>query len=378
MNHVVLAPDSFKGTLSSRQICRIMAEAVRRHFPACRVEAIPVADGGEGSVDCLLEAVGGVRREARVSGPFGEERTAAYGLLDDGKTAIVETASCAGLPLAEGRQNPLRATTYGVGQLLLDAAEQGCRTILLGLGGSCTNDAGAGAAAAAGVRFYDGDGRAFVPTGGTLADVARIDASGLDPRLRAVEIRGLCDIDNPLHGETGAAFVFAPQKGADPAMVRLLDRGLAHIGRLMERDLGCPAASLPGAGAAGGLGAGLAAFLGGRLCRGIDTVLDTVRFEERTAGADLVFTGEGCLDAQSLRGKVVSGVADRAAALGVPVVAVVGGYIPPLEELYARGIAAVFSINRLPEDLSVSRTQSGENLALAMDNILRLLKLNQA
>lgn len=190
-----------------------------RHFPTCRVEAIPAADGGEGSVDCLLEALGGIRREVRVRGPFGEGMTAAYGLLADGKTAIVETASCAGLPLAEGRRDPRITTTYGVGQLLLDAAEQGCRTILLGLGGSCTNDAGAGAAAAAGVRFYDRQGRAFIPTGGTLADVERIDASGLDPRLRGVEIRGLCDIDNPLHGETGAALVFAPQKGADPAAV---------------------------------------------------------------------------------------------------------------------------------------------------------------
>lgn len=377
MRHVVLAPDSYKGTLSSRQICRIMAEAVRRHFPACRVEAIPAADGGEGSVDCLLEALGGIRREVRVRGPFGEGMTAAYGLLADGKTAIVETASCAGLPLAEGRRDPRITTTYGVGQLLLDAAEQGCRTILLGLGGSCTNDAGAGAAAAAGVRFYDRQGRAFIPTGGTLADVARIDASGLDPRLRGVEIRGLCDIDNPLHGETGAALVFAPQKGADPAAVRLLDEGLAHIGRLMERDLGCPAASLPGGGAAGGFGAGLAAFLGGRLCRGIETVLDTVRFDERTAGADLVFTGEGRLDRQSLSGKVISGVADRAAALGVPVIAVVGGYDPPLEDIHARGVAAVFSINRLPEELSASRTHSGENLSLTMDNILRLLKLRQ-
>lgn len=372
MKNFVLAPDSFKGTMSSREVCAIMESSLRSRFPGAHIVSVPVADGGEGSVDCFLSAAGGTRRTVAARGPYGEELDAFYGVLPDG-TAVVEAAACAGLPLAGNRLRPDLATTYGVGQLIAHAARSGCRKILLALGGSCTNDAGAGAAAAAGVRFLDGDGRPFVPAGGTLARVEHIDLSGLDPAVRNAEITVLCDIDNPFCGENGAAFVFAPQKGADDAMVRRLDAGLAHLAGVLRRELGADVEQLPGAGAAGGMGGGMAVFFGAGLRRGIEVVLDAVGFEKLARNADLVFTGEGRLDAQSLRGKVVAGVARRAKALGVPAVAVVGDIGEGVEVLYEEGLAGIFSINRTAVEFARARTRCREDLALTMDNLARFL-----
>ena len=376
MKKVLLIPDSFKGTLSSAEICTIMETAIRDHFPDCRALSVPVADGGEGSVDCFLTALGGERVTVKVKGPFFEDIEAAYGLLADGKTAVVEVASCAGLPLAEGRKNPETATTYGVGQQLLDAAARGAERIIVGLGGSATNDGGCGAAAAAGVIFRDARGEAFIPTGGTLKDIVSIDVSGLDSRLSDVEMVAMCDIDNPMAGPEGAAAVFAPQKGADTAMVERLDEGLRHLAAVIRRDLSREVLDMSGAGAAGGMGAGMSAFFGAVLRPGIETVLDTVGFQALAADADWIFTGEGKLDAQSLHGKVVAGVGSRAKSLGVPVIAVVGGADPDIGEVYSRGISAVFSINRLPEAFETARYKSRENLFLTMDNILRLIKIS--
>lgn len=373
MEKILLVPDSFKGTLSSRQVCQVMAGQLRRFFPQAQVKSIPVADGGEGSVEAFLAAAGGERRTRTVTGPFGEPVEAFYGILGDGRTAVIEMAACAGLPLAEGRLNPERATTYGVGELLLAAKEAGCTKAILGLGGSCTNDGGAGAAAALGAKFTRADGAAFVPTGGTLGEIAALDVSPVAQALQGMELTAMCDIDNPLYGEAGAAAVFAPQKGADAAMVARLDAGLRHLGQVSARCLGRDFSHLPGAGAAGGLGFGMAAFCGAQLRMGIDAVLDAVGFDSLLPGTDVVFTGEGKIDSQSARGKVVSGVAVRCRKAGVPVVAVVGQIGQGFEEMYQQGLTAVFSINRAAQPFAESRFHAGENLALTMENIARLL-----
>lgn len=373
MEKILLVPDSFKGTLSSRQVCQVMAGQLRRFFPQAQVKSIPVADGGEGSVEAFLAAAGGERRTRTVTGPFGEPVEAFYGVLGDGRTAVIEMAACAGLPLAEGRLNPERATTYGVGELLLAAKEAGCTKAILGLGGSCTNDGGAGAAAALGAKFTREDGTAFVPTGGTLGEIAALDVSPVAQALQGMELTAMCDIDNPLYGEAGAAAVFAPQKGADAAMVARLDAGLRHLGQVAARCLGRDFSHLPGAGAAGGLGFGMAAFCGAQLRMGIDAVLDAVGFDSLLPGTDMVFTGEGKIDSQSARGKVVSGVAARCRKAGVPVVAVVGQIGQGFEEMYQQGLTAVFSINRAAQPFAESRFHAGENLALTMENIARLL-----
>ena len=373
MEKILLVPDSFKGTLSSRQVCQVMAGQLRRFFPQAQVKSIPVADGGEGSVEAFLAAAGGERRMLTVTGPFGEPVEAFYGILGDGRTAVIEMAACAGLPLAEGRLNPERATTYGVGELLLAAKEAGCTKAILGLGGSCTNDGGAGAAAALGAKFTRADGAAFVPSGGTLGEIAALDVSPVAQALQGMELTAMCDIDNPLYGEAGAAAVFAPQKGADAAMVARLDAGLRHLGQVSARCLGRDFSHLPGTGAAGGLGFGMAAFCGAQLRMGIDAVLDAVGFDSLLPGTDVVFTGEGKIDSQSARGKVVSGVAARCRKAGVPVVAVVGQIGQGFEEMYQQGLTAVFSINRAAQPFAESRFHAGENLALTMENIARLL-----
>lgn len=373
MEKILLVPDSFKGTLSSRKVCQVMAGQLRRFFPQAQVKSIPVADGGEGSVEAFLAAAGGERRTRTVTGPFGEPVDAFYGILGDGRTAVIEMAACAGLPLAEGRLNPERATTYGVGELLLAAKEAGCTKAILGLGGSCTNDGGVGAAAALGAKFTRADGAAFVPSGGTLGEIAALDVSPVVQALQGMELTAMCDIDNPLYGEAGAAAVFAPQKGADAAMVARLDAGLRHLGQVSARCLGRDFSHLPGAGAAGGLGFGMAAFCGAQLRMGIDAVLDAVGFDSLLPGTDVVFTGEGKIDSQSARGKVVSGVAVRCRKAGVPVVAVVGQIGQGFEEMYQQGLTAVFSINRAAQPFAESRFHAGENLALTMENIARLL-----
>lgn len=371
----VLIPDSFKGTLSSSQICEILKTGVEKHFPGSETVSIPVADGGEGSVDAFIAAVGGTKEHVTVKNPYFEDMESYYGLIDEGQTAVIEMAACAGLPLVENRKDPRKTTTYGVGQLIVAAAEKGVKKIIVGLGGSCTNDGGCGAAAAAGIRFYDEAGEEFVPTGGTTEKIRRIDLSGYNPVLRSVEIVTMCDIDNPMYGPTGAAYIFGPQKGADAKMVLELDGGIANLSQVIAQTIGKDISQIPGTGAAGAMGAGMIAFFGSRLQMGIQTVLDTVKFDQLIEDADYIFTGEGKLDSQSLRGKVVIGIAQRAKTQKKPVIAVVGGAEDSqIEQAYEMGVTAVFPINRLPEDFSVSRHHSEENLAYTVDNILRLMK----
>ncbi|HJC66255.1 MAG TPA: glycerate kinase [Candidatus Enterocloster excrementigallinarum] len=372
----VLIPDSFKGTLSSAQICGILKEGVEKHFPGSETVSIPVADGGEGSVDAFIAAVGGTKEHVTVKNPYFEDMDSYFGLIDNGETAVIEMASCAGLPLVENRRDPRKTTTYGVGQLIVAAARKGVKKIIVGLGGSSTNDGGCGAAAAAGVRFYDEAGEEFVPTGGTTGKIRRIDLSGYDPILRSVEIVTMCDIDNPMYGPTGASHIFGPQKGADENMVLELDQGIMNLSQVITETIGKDISQIPGTGAAGAMGAGMIAFFGSRLQMGIQTVLDTVKFDQLIADADYIFTGEGKLDSQSLRGKVVIGIAQRARTQNKPVIAVVGGAEDSqIGRAYEMGVSAVFPINRLPEDFSVSRYRSEDNLAYTVDNILRLMKL---
>ncbi len=374
MKKIILIPDSFKGTMSSGEICGIMKTEILKHYPGCEVVSIPVADGGEGSVECFLEAVGGELVRAAVNNPFFEKIDSFYGLIHGGETAVIEMAAAAGLPLVENRRDPLLATTYGVGELMLAAAKSGVKKIIVGLGGSSTNDVGCGAAAAAGVRFYNAKGESFVPTGGTLRDVEKIDVSGLAPELRSVEIITMCDIDNPMYGPTGAAHIFGPQKGATPELVGELDKGVKALARVIERDLNQRLDDVPGSGAAGAMGAGMIAFFGARLQMGIESVLDTVDFDEKLNSADLVLTGEGKIDGQSLRGKVVIGVSRRAKKAMVPVVAVVGDIGDNVEPAYDEGVSYIASINRVAVPFTQARPRAKSDLALTVDNLMRLLK----
>ncbi|MGI5959618.1 MAG: glycerate kinase [Massiliimalia sp.] len=375
MKKIILIPDSFKGTLSSSQVCAAMEEGIHRVFPTCETVTLPIADGGEGSVDCFLEAMGGEKRTVEVSGPFGEPVNGFYGVLPD-QTAVIEMAACTGLPMVGDRKNPMKTTTYGVGQLILHAVHSGCKKIILGLGGSCTNDGGCGAAAACGVQFQSQNGDSFVPVGGTLKDIASIDCSQLDPAVKSAQIITMCDIDNPLYGPTGAAFVFAPQKGADSSMVEALDAGLHHLADRIKHCLGKEISLLPGAGAAGGMGGGMSAFFDSHLQMGIETILDCVNFDQQLEDTQLVLTGEGKMDGQSLRGKAVIGVARRAKAQNVPVIVIAGGIEDPVTNAYSEGVTAAFSINRLPLPFETAKAFSYKNVAVTTENIMRILSIS--
>ncbi|MCF2615610.1 glycerate kinase [Oscillibacter valericigenes] len=372
MKKCIVISDSFKGTLSTLDICAIAREVFPAHFPDCELVTLPVADGGEGTVACFLEALQAQPVTVSISGPFGEPIQAVYARKNS--LAVIEMASAAGLPLAGERRDPETATTYGVGQLIRHAVEQGCTDILLGLGGSATNDGGCGCAAALGTCFFDAAGNSFVPVGGTLADIAHIDVRERCRLLENVRVTVMCDVENPLFGPNGAAWVFGPQKGADDAMAARLDDGLRHLDAAFQQDLGLHLADLPGAGAAGGMGAGSIAFLGGTLRSGIEAVLDAVDFDRRLDGADLVITGEGRIDAQSVQGKVISGIARRTAPRNIPLVAIVGGIGPGAEAAYRLGLTAMFSINRAAESFAESAPRSAENYRRTLADLLRLIK----
>lgn len=369
MKKCVIIPDSYKGTLSSLEICEIIASKVKEFYPDCEIIQIPIADGGEGTADCFLHALKAERVPVRVTGPYNEALDCYY--VKKGRTAIIEMAQAAGLPLVEKKKNPAITSTYGVGLMIRHAVENGCSEIIVGLGGSCTNDAGAGAACALGVKFYDENGNAFLPTGNTLAKVAKIDISEAKELLSNCSITAMCDIDNPMYGENGAAYIFAPQKGADTEMVAELDYNLRKLSEAIIDNLGLDVSPLPGSGAAGAMGAGIVAFLGGSLKSGIHTILDLIKFEELIENADLIITGEGKIDSQSLRGKAVIGISERAAKKNIPVLAVVGAIGEGAEQAYEKGVSAIFSINRAPIDFEISRHYSRENLSATIDSLLR-------
>ena len=372
MKKCIVISDSFKGTISSLEICRIARESIPKFFPQCQVLTVPVADGGEGTVDCFVEAIGAQRVKAVVTGPYGEPIQASYGRKDG--CAIIEMTAAAGLPMVGERRDPARTTTYGVGQLIAHAVEHGCREILLGLGGSATNDGGCGCAAALGVKFYDRQGAEFVPTGLTLDHIHKIDVSRARERLEGVTITVMCDVDNPLYGPRGAAYIFAPQKGADQDMVAQLDEGLRKLDKAIQMSLNCSVADLPGAGAAGGMGGGCVAFLGARLKSGIESVLDTIGFDAMLEGTDLVITGEGRIDSQSVHGKVISGIAGRIKPRNIPLLALVGGIAEDAAAGYDLGVTAMFSIDRSAQDFWEYAPKSAVYYQRTLEDILRLIR----
>lgn len=374
MKHILCMPDSFKGTMSSAEVGQIMKDSILKVFDEAFVECFSVADGGEGTVDAFLSAIEGVKKDVSVAGPYHQMIPSFYGKMAD-EVAIIEMAACAGLPLVEDKRNPELTTTFGVGELLLKALDDGAKKIIVGLGGSATNDGGCGMAAACGVRFYDSSGHTFIPTGGTLKDIDRIDIQQLDPRIGTIDIVTMCDIDNPLIGPMGASAIFGPQKGADPAMVMRLDAGLSHLADLIKRDLNKDVATVAGGGAAGGMGAGMIAFFNSTLQMGIETVLDVIHFDELLNRIDCIFTGEGKIDTQSLRGKVVIGISRRAKKKNVPVIAIVGSIDEQVFDLSSEGVTAMFSINHQPLPFEVAILHSKENLAKTMHQVCRILAL---
>lgn len=375
MQNFILVPDSFKGTLSAIEVCNIMKSSIKNLYKDANIISVPVADGGEGTVDAFLYALGGEKKSIWVSDAFNEQKILAhYAMLKD-NIAVIEMAACAGLPLVKNRLEPDKTTTFGVGELIIDAINSGAKKIILGLGGSATNDGGCGMAAALGVKFKDEQDQEFIPTGGTLSQIYKIDMNNIYPKIKDVEFISMCDVDNPLCGKLGASAVFAPQKGADEDMVKLLDEGLAHLAKIIKRDLHIEVKDIKGAGAAGGLGAGSIAFLQSKLTKGIDVILDTIKFDELVSKADIVFTGEGKFDSQSLHGKVVMGVANRSQKYKTPVIVVTGAIGENIQEAYNKGITAIFSINKEPMEFSKSALKSKENMILTMENILRLLKI---
>lgn len=375
MQNFILVPDSFKGTLSAIEVCNIMKSSIKNLYKDANIISVPVADDGEGTVDAFLYALGGEKKSIWVSDAFNEQKILAhYAMLKD-NIAVIEMAACAGLPLVKNRLEPDKTTTFGVGELIIDAINSGAKKIILGLGGSATNDGGCGMAVALGVKFKDEQDQEFIPTGGTLSQIYKIDMNNIYSKIKDVEFISMCDVDNPLCGRLGASAVFAPQKGADEDMVKSLDEGLAHLAKIIKRDLHIEVKDIKGAGAAGGLGAGSIAFLQSKLTKGIDVILDTINFDELVSKADIVFTGEGKFDSQSLHGKVVMGVANRSQKYKTPVIVVTGAIGENIQEAYNKGITAIFSINKEPMEFSKSALKSKENMILTMENILRLLKI---
>lgn len=370
---IVVAPDKFRGSLSAADAARFMAEGARRAAPLAEIIPIPMADGGEGTVEALVAATNGSIREARVRGPLGSPVIAQFGVVGDGKTAILEMASASGLTLIEpSHRDPASSSTYGTGELLRAALDAGVRRVILGIGGSATNDGGAGFAQALGYRLLDGEGNDIPPGGGSLNRLARIEAANADPRLTGIEISAACDVDNPLCGVRGASVIFGPQKGANPETISVLDRNLAHLAMIIERDLGKQVAELPGAGAAGGLGAGLVAFVGANLQPGVDLVAQAVGLEHAIRGADLVLTGEGAIDRSSAGGKTAMGVSRIARHLGVPAIGLAGTIGQGAEAALGGGMLAYFSICNRPMNLETAIKNAPELLASLAESVVRL------
>ena len=351
MKKVVIAIDSFKGCLTSVEAGTAVAEGIRTVFPDCEVVNLPVADGGEGMLEVLMAASGGSYRPVRMHDPLMEMCDTRYGISGDGRSAFIEMAAISGLPLVSSeKRNPLLTTTFGTGELIRDALEQGCRDFVIGIGGSATNDAGLGMLQALGFRFLDAAGRELGTGGKIMRAVAGVDRSAVHPALKEARFTVACDVRNPFYGPEGAAYVFAPQKGASPEMVRELDAGMRSLADVIHRTTGKDISACPGAGAAGGMGGGLLAFLDAELKPGIRLMLDVLRFSEKIEGADLIVTGEGRVDRQSLMGKVPSGILEEASKQGIPVV-LLAGSIADTDEINRAGFRGVFSITPGPVSL---------------------------
>ncbi|WP_288476114.1 glycerate kinase [uncultured Pseudomonas sp.] len=376
---IVIAPDSFKESLSAAGVASALARGLRQALPTAEIRECPLGDGGEGTLDAVLAATGGEVREARVTGPLGEPVTARWGWLAEQRTALVEMASASGLELVPKARRDVRvATSHGTGELLRAALDAGAERLVLAIGGSATNDSGAGVLQALGVRLLDGQGQALAPGGAALASLASLDLTDLHPRLAAVEVVIAADVDNPLCGPQGASQIFGPQKGASPEQVRELDAALAHFATVTAATLGRDVSEQPGAGAAGGVGFAALAFLQATFRPGIEVVAELVGLEEALQDADLAVTGEGRLDGQTLRGKTPAGVLRLAQRHGVPVVAVAGSLGEGYDALYQQGLAAAFSLVPGPLSLEEALAQAEGLLERTARDIGRLWQAAQS
>lgn len=373
---VVIAPDSFKESLSATEAAVAIARGWAQVFPEAEILLRPMADGGEGTVDAVLAASGGVRCESRVHGPLAESVLAHWGWLGDEGGAVLEVAAASGLNLLpRERRDATRTSSFGTGELIRAALDAGARRIILGLGGSATNDGGAGLLQALGVRLLDAAGRELAPGGAALAGLASIDLAGLDPRLRDVDLLVAADVDNPLCGSRGASRVFGPQKGANARQVEQLDAALAHYARVASTTLGEDHGDFPGGGAAGGLGFAARAFLGARFRPGIELVAELSGLAAALQGADLLITGEGRLDSQTLHGKAPLGAARLAQAAGVPVLALAGSLGEGYQELYVAGIDAAFAASPGPQSLEQALLAAADQLQARACDLARLWRL---
>ena len=371
---ITVAPDSLKESLSSAEAARAISKGVLSAAPAAQIVSVPMADGGEGTTQALMAATGGRYVSAEVSDPLGRPVQASFGLCGDGETAVVEMAAASGLPLLRPEErDPMLTSTRGTGQLIRTALDCGAREVIVGIGGSATVDCGIGMAAELGVRFLDRHGEPIADCcGGRLKDVCAIDMGGLDERILTTKFSVACDVRNPLTGPRGAAYVYGPQKGADTAAVEELERGLDHVAQIIERDLGKEVSEAAGAGAAGGVGAGLLAFFSAELTNGVETVMDAAGLRQKMKGSSLVITAEGCIDAQSAFGKTPAGVAAAASEQGIPVVALAGALKAGYEDLYPAGVTAVFCILEQPMALQDAMARAAALLASTAERVMRL------
>ena len=366
---IIIAPDSFKGSLSAAEAADCIERGIKKIID-CETVKIPMADGGEGTVDAMAESLGGALVSTKVKGPLFDEVNATY--LVAGNVAVIEMSAASGITLIpRDRLDPMRASTFGTGELILDAIKRGCDKIILGIGGSATNDGGAGMAAALGVRFLDVNGEAVCPCGGELGKIATIDLSGQIPEIKNTEFFVACDVNNPICGESGASYVFGPQKGADTKTVRLLDANLSHFADKIKEQLGIEVRSLQGGGAAGGLGAGLYAFCGAKLRRGVDIICDAVGLADKIKGADLIITGEGCTDYQTAFGKLPSGVASLAKSAGIPCLLISGAINGDISQLYSKGVVAAYATVTDDVPLAEAIKNAAQNLERTAENAIR-------
>lgn len=375
---ILIAPDSFKGSATSRRAAEAIGEGVHVVFPDAELIEIPVADGGEGTVEALTDSMNGKIISKIVKGPLGESVDAEYGILP-GNIAVIEMASASGLPLVpDNKRNPLITSTYGTGQLISDALDRGCREIILGIGGSATNDGGTGMARALGFGFLDSSGKELPEGGGSLVDVADIDDSGMDKRIFETNFLIACDVTNPLTGPEGASNIYGAQKGASPEDINHLDKGLGRLAEIVNNKYCRANENMPGAGAAGGLGYGLVEFCGGELKSGIEIVLDLIKFDDYLDGVDLVISGEGRIDGQSIYGKVPVGIACRAKKKDIPVLVVVGDIGPKIDAVYDHGIDAVMSSVNKAMSLEEAMSRAYELIVDSSSRAMRMIKIGMA
>lgn len=374
----LFASDSFKGTLSSERIIELLTQAAKDVFPECEVLGVPIADGGEGTVEALISATKGNKQIVQVHGPLMELTESYYGIIHE-DTAVIEMAAASGLPMIpKSRRNPLNTTTYGTGELIREALDAGYRKIFIAIGGSATNDGGMGAMSALGIRFLDEDGSRLQGTGAELSKVVDIDVSELHPGVMQSEITVMCDVNNPLTGPEGATYTFGKQKGATPEILDEIEEGMKHYARIIRDQFGVDANEIPGAGAAGGLGAALCIFLQAKMVSGIETVLDLIDFKSLLDDVDIVITGEGRIDWQSAYGKVPSGVGKRCKEKGVPVIAIVGGIGEGVEKIYDFGVESIISTINGAMKIEEALERADELYISAAERLFRIIKVGMS